>query len=107
LGKTYCPAELVVAVLVSLVAVFVRVTAASGTTAPAASVTVPKTRAESEVCARDGAADSNTTTNTKPIANFAENFILPPTTESVDEQGLNSGENEPRRQESGQRHEHR
>jgi hypothetical protein len=59
---------------------------ASGTTAPAGSVTVPKTSAEFAVCAQDGTADSKTTIKTNPIANLAENFIRPPPTESAVEQ---------------------
>jgi hypothetical protein len=87
-----------------LVAVFVKLTVASGTTAPAGSVTAPKTSAESEVCAHDGAADRNITIKTNPSVSF-ENFILPPTTESVDERGTELRRRQRRRQKSEQGHE--
>src|SRR5947207_5445 len=64
LGKTYCPEEFVAVVLISLVAVFVRLTVASRTTAPPGSVTIPKTMAELAVCAQAGAADINAASKT-------------------------------------------
>src|SRR6266478_44450 len=106
LGKTYCPEELVAVVLISLVAVFVKLTVASGTTAPAGSVTIPKTRAEFEVCAHAVAADSSTSTaiKTLPTKNLANDFMVPPTTESVYEQGRSSGRNAQARERSRRSH---
>jgi hypothetical protein len=93
LGKTYCPEEFVAVVLISLVAAFVKLMAASGTTAPPGSVTIPKTRAEFEVCAHAGAADTSAASKTLATKILAKNFILPPTTESVYEQGRSSSRN--------------
>ena len=86
LGKTYCPEEFVAVVLISLVAVFVRLTVASGTTAPPGSVTIPKTMAELAVCAHAGAADINATNKTLATKILVKNFMEPPTTESACEQ---------------------
>jgi hypothetical protein len=104
LGKAYCPEEFVAVVLISLVAVFVKLTAASGTTAPAGSVTIPKTRAEFEVCAHTGAADNRTASKALATKILVKNFILPPTTESVCEQGRSSRRNGQTRQKSKRRH---
>src|SRR2546421_2758645 len=93
-GKTYCPDPLLVAVLVSFVAVFTNSADASGTTALALSMTVPRTIAVLAVCARAGTADSKATSRTdatSSFVSFVKTFILPPTSESVDEQGRNSG----------------
>jgi len=104
-GKTYCPEEFVEVVLISLVAVFVKLTPAPGTTAPPGSVTIPRTRAEFEVCAHAAAEDNNAAAKTPATKILTKNFMIPPTTtESVCEQGRSSGRNERSRQKSGRRH---
>src|SRR5204862_8020939 len=77
LGKTYCPEEFVAVVLISLVAVFVRLTVASRTTAPPGSVTIPKTMAELAVCAQAGAADINAASKTLATKILVKNFMEP------------------------------
>src|ERR1700758_3700987 len=76
LGNTYWPTELVVTVLVSFVAMVVRLTVASGTTAPPWSVTVPRTRAVLAVCAPAGAADRNAASKTNGMARLLKIFML-------------------------------
>src|SRR6476619_4880584 len=79
LGKTYSPAALVVAVLVSFVAVFISPTVASGTTAPALSLMVPRMTAEFDVCA-PAAIPSESTPGIKTAAKRkrTKSFIIPP-----------------------------
>src|ERR1700745_3087222 len=78
LGKTYCPEEFVAVVLISLVAVFVRLTAASGTTAPPGSVTIPKTMADLALCAHAGAPHINAANKTPATKILVKNFMEPP-----------------------------
>src|SRR6476661_3051482 len=79
-GKTYSPAALVVAVFVSFVAVFISPTVASGTTAPALSLIVPRMTAEFDVCAPVVIPSDSTPRNkTATKRKRTKNFIIPPT----------------------------
>src|SRR6202171_1176729 len=79
LGNAYCPEELVVTVLVSLVAEFVRSTAASGTTAPPGWLTVPSTTPVLAGCpAADTPLQIRKRIKRPANVNRANTFISPP-----------------------------